>query len=203
MRFQSDSTASNTTLTLETDSLTARRGVIDPNDRATLYKLLADMPSGDYEPVIFNNPVLKGLTLITASQDQVSKAVGYFVVEDTLRSIIGNWNQIFDEIYWLLSLASANHISFPVTYIQGEKGVEIQIEKTVDAYGGNRTPPLPLSQPGTIAAFLDSTIDQYRSLLNQFELNRLIGYYIEMRAAAATEIEYLIGSVFMEAQLCP
>jgi len=150
--------------------------------------------------VTFATPALRPLTLVRDEVDSVPEATGYFVLRDTFAAIDAKWDEIFDHLYWLLALAASHLVGFPITYIEGPHGSRLQLHGTQRQRESTSSSQslIPLDWPYAVSRFLDSTFDQYVSLHDRLDLKKLIEYYIAMQATGTVEIQYLLGSVFME-----
>jgi len=148
--------------------------------------------------VMFKTPALRPLTLVKDDVDGIPDATGYFVLQDTLAAVDTTWDDTFNHLYWLLSLAASHLIGFPVTYIEGPRGSRIQLHGAQRELIGGGQSLIPIGWPYAVSRFLDSTFDQYVSLHSRIDLKKLIEYYIAMQGTGTIEIQYLLGSVFME-----
>lgn len=148
--------------------------------------------------VMFKTPALRPLTLVKDDVDGIPDATGYFVLQDTLAAVDTTWDDTFNHLYWLLSLAASHLIGFPVTYIEGPRGSRIQLHGAQRELIGGGQSLIPIGWPYAVSRFLDSIFDQYVSLHSRIDLKKLIEYYIAMKGTGTIEIQYLLGSVFME-----
>jgi len=187
----------------------AHQGILKDTDQVEVVKVVADFPfEADLEIPIAGHPnraivtfsasTLNHVTLVKEPVVGLPSATGYFVFIDSVAAVDSTWKAIFHEdLYSLLSLASSNYVSFPITYLVGPNGKRLELLASVRETGRGVS-VIPLDRRRVISRFLNSTFDHYQAMRQTLDLPMLIHYYVLLKNTSYRETRYLLGSVFME-----